>query len=95
MSLRYVNRPYAGARDARSQVDQTLSRLPQGVQSMTTAPMASATPVLVWDVTGKAEWALHHRDQWKAVKQFKNPDQSVSWRMDGSVINHPIAWRAR
>jgi hypothetical protein len=95
MSLRFTSRPYGGARDARSGVEKLCAKIPQDAMPIATAPQASATPVVIWGQDGKARWALHHRDAWRTLAPFKNPDASTSWRMDGGTVTNPIAWRAR
>jgi hypothetical protein len=95
MSLRYVNRPYAGGRDARSSVDKTFSRLPQGVMPMNSAPQATSQTLIIYDVTGTPNYAMHHHQQWVKVKPFKDGGGQVRWQMSGEPISQPVAWRYR
>jgi hypothetical protein len=95
MSLRFTDRPYGGARDARTQVDKTISRLPQGVQSMNTAPMATSQTFIIYDASATPHYAMHHHNQWVKVRPFKDGGGVTRWQMSGEPISQPIAWKPR
>ena len=73
------------------------SRLPAGVQPIRTAPTTSQA-IVVYETNGRPRWALNHNGAWRELKPFRdNPNDptKVSWRMDGTLINAPIAWSAQ
>jgi hypothetical protein len=89
MSLRYtaVNQYNNGG-----QANRFVNRLPPGCQRIETAPVTS-TPVVVYEPNGRGRWALHHNGTWQELKPFKNGhDGSVQWRLDGTKIQHAVAW---
>jgi hypothetical protein len=95
MSLKFLSKREYG-REANGRTDQVIRQLPQGVQSMRTAPQASATPIQVFDSDGKASWALFHREQWNKLAPEKDSHTGkIQWRMNGDVISQPIAWLPR
>jgi hypothetical protein len=94
VTLKYSNRPVllnnGGGWQSKFQ-----GRLPAEVMPINTAPAASATPVVVYESNGRASWALQHRNGWKKLVPFRDDfrDRSrVTWRMDGTLINNPVAW---
>jgi len=73
--------------------DKYQNRFPAGSQPIATAPQMSSQPVIVYESNGQAHWALFHNNGWQALKPFKDfKTGSVSWRMDGTRINQPVAW---
>ena len=70
-----------------------MSCLPAGVQPIRTAPITSQ-PICVYEPhDGRARWALNHNGAWREIKPFRDSrDGSVRWRMDGTLINNPVAW---
>jgi hypothetical protein len=89
MTLRYTSRPYAGGR----QTSNVWQRFPAGAQPIATAPVASATPVVIYDASGKSFWALSHRDSWQKLHPFKNSHSgAVQWRMIGEPVSQAVAW---
>jgi hypothetical protein len=90
MVLKYADTPqlhYGG------QQSDPWKRFPQGSQPIATAPAASATPLLIYDATGKGYWALRHRDGWQKLSPYKDHvTGAVSWRMNGEQVQQPIAW---
>jgi hypothetical protein len=97
MSLKYSDKPQLRYGTANSRYDV---RMPAGSQPITSAPMQSATPVIVYarDNKGGLEghWALHHNGAWRRLAPFKDwRTGAVSWRMNGDMISNPIAWSPR
>jgi hypothetical protein len=88
MSLKYTTtNQYSNG-----QANRFVNRLPAGVQRIESAPQTS-TPICVYEPEGRPRWALHHSGAWRELKPFRNGNNgSVQWRMDGTLINHPIAW---
>ena len=76
-----------------SRVDRVIAKIPAGAQPISTAPSASASPVIVYGADGVGHWALYHRNSWQKLRPFKDDKYgSVSWRMDGDQVEQPIAW---
>src|SRR5262245_4209065 len=90
MSIKYASTPQlrydGGGHQIRLQI-----RVPAGTYPIHTAPENTVTAVVLYENDGRASWGLHHGDSWRRVSPFKNQDGSVSWRMDGTLLN-PVAW---
>ena len=89
MAIKYASSPqlkYGGNHQSRLQI-----KVPAGTYPIASAPQHTATPVVLYENNGRACWGMHHHDAWRRVSSFKNQDGSVSWRMDGTLLN-PVAW---
>jgi hypothetical protein len=76
--------------------NRLVSRLPPGAMPISTAPAASATPIVVYEPTGRGYWALKHRDVWQKLQPFTDhKTRAVSFRMNGEWIQQPVAWLPR
>ena len=89
MSLKFLDKSQLQSGGA----NDVWQRFPAGSQSMQTAPQNSATPIVVYEANGQGHWALHHNGAYRKLAPFKDwRTGSVSWRMDGTQIPHPVAW---
>jgi uncharacterized protein RhaS with RHS repeats len=93
MALRYAKTPQLNYGSAPSAVDRLVAKIPQGAQSIASAPQASATPVQVIDADGKIAWCLYHRDGWRKLAPDRDSKTGATqWRMDGTSVRQPIGW---
>jgi hypothetical protein len=94
MALKYASTPQLNyGYGSPGAADRLRSKLPSDAMPITTAPMATATPVLIYSVDAKPHWALPHRGGWQKLQAYKDfKTGAVSWRMNGEQINQPIAW---
>ena len=68
------------------------ARFPSNARPIATAPV-SATPIRVFDSTGKSQWALHHLGAWRSLAPYKDSfTGQTKWRMDGNMIGNAVAW---
>jgi hypothetical protein len=94
MSLRYSKTPQVHF-GQHSAVDKVLAKIPQGAQSMATAPVASPVPHQIIDVDGKVYWARYSRDAWEKVVPVRDSKGQTTWPNSGVRICQPIAWLPR
>jgi hypothetical protein len=91
MVLKFCDKPQVNYGGQGS--DKWQQRFPADAQPIASAPECSATPILVYEPNGTGNWALHHNGAWRKVAPFKDwRTGAVSWRMDGALIDNPVAW---
>jgi hypothetical protein len=91
MTLKYSDKPQLSY--GRATGDDWRGRFPADAQPIATAPERSATAVLVYEPNGQGHWAMHYSGAWRKVAPFKDwRTGSISWRMDGTEVNNPVAW---
>src|SRR5262245_30936096 len=89
MSLKFLDKSQLQSGGA----NDVWQRFPQGAQSMQTAPQNTSTPIIVYEPSGAGHWALYHRGAFRKLAPFKDfKNGTVSWRMDGTEVAHPVAW---
>ena len=66
--------------------------VPAGTHPIATANEYTATPVVLYENSGKSCWGLFHNGSWRRMAPFKDSQSgAVQWRMDGTLVN-PVAW---
>src|SRR5262245_36739798 len=91
MVLKYASTPqvnYGGNQGS----GNPFARFPEGARPIATAPETS-TPLIIYESNGAGHWAMHYSGAWRKLAPFKDwRTGAVSWRMDGTMINNPVAW---
>jgi hypothetical protein len=88
MSLKYSDKPQYG----RQQAVDVWSRYPRHARPIATAPV-TATPVKVYDASGKAQYALYHGGFWRTGQNFRDPwGGPARWRLDGGQVSQATMW---
>src|SRR5262245_17784440 len=90
MALRFLNRSQIQSGQGGNDIWR---RFPEGAQPIASAPERTSQPIIVYEPSGVGHWALYHRGALRNLAPFKDfKNGTVSWRMDGTEIAHPVAW---
>jgi hypothetical protein len=90
MALKYSDRPqvnYGGR-----QPDNWQARFPAHARPIASAPIG-ARAVRVYEPSGRSALAIHHLGAWREVSFFRDAfSGQVTPRMNGNLVNNPVAW---